>query len=511
MVTFRTLLCPCPDFMNHIFRVLPATSPRRWVRRTARVLRMLRALGVLLVAAPIMSACRRSPAGGAAATASPAACLAPVLAPSSVSLASTSMTNPLVTFDTAWAIIARTHWDTTYNGVNWRALRDTLRPRAAASKTTGELRVVLSDMVGRLRQSHFSIIPREVSDVATGSSTSTGVDRSGTIGITLRYLDRMLAVTAVDPAGSAARAGVKAGWTLDGVEGCPVAPKLARIPTDIDPRRAALLAYGIGAGALAGAVGAPGQFTFRDGRNTIRALSIVRAADRGTPAKFGNLPPFPAHLEFERVRRGRRTVGVIHFNIWMPVLAAQFDAAVDSLRDADAIVLDIRGNFGGVGGMSMGFAGHFLDSARAIGTMHQRGQGPMKFVANPRRVDTRAQSVKPFAGPLALVVDELSISTTEIFAGGMQAVGRARVFGSQTAGQALPSIPERLPNGDILYHAIANFTSPTGKDIEGDGVKPDVVTPITRKALLEGKDPALDAAVSWAAGAATRTANKVIP
>jgi carboxyl-terminal processing protease len=66
--------------------------------------------------------------------------------------------DPLVTFDTAWAIIARTHWDTTYNGVNWRALRDTLRPKAAAAKTTGQLRSVLSDMVGSLKQSHFSII-----------------------------------------------------------------------------------------------------------------------------------------------------------------------------------------------------------------------------------------------------------------------------------------------------------------------------------------------------------------
>jgi carboxyl-terminal processing protease len=88
---------------------------------------------------------------------------------------------------------------------------------------------------------------------------------------------------------------------------------------------------------------------------------------------------------------------------------------------------------------------------------------------------------------------------------------RARVFGSQTAGQALPSIPERLPNGDILYHAIADFTSPAGKQIEGDGVRPDVVTPITRKLLLEGKDPALDAAVKWAATAATDTKGKITP
>ena len=65
-------------------------------------------------------------------------------------------------------------------------------------------------------------------------------------------------------------------------------------------------------------------------------------------------------------------------------------------------MLDLRGNFGGVGGMSMGIAGHFVDSALTIGTMHQRGL-TMKFVANPRRVDTQARAVTPCAGPLALV------------------------------------------------------------------------------------------------------------
>ena len=149
--------------------------------------------------------------------------------------------------------------------------------------------------------------------------------------------------------------------------------------------------------------------------------------------------------------------------------------------------------------MSMGFAGHFVDSARLIGVMKQRGTNDAKFTANPRLVNGAGQRVQPFAGPVALVVDEISVSTSEIFAEGMQTIGRTRVFGSQTAGQALPSVAEKLPNGDILYHAIANFVSPTGKQIEGEGVIPDVKAPPTRKALLEGKDPALDAALMWAA------------
>ena len=66
-----------------------------------------------------------------------------------------------------------------------------------------------------------------------------------------------------------------------------------------------------------------------------------------------------------------------------------------------------------------------------------------------------------------------------------------------TAGAALPSLFEKLPDGDGFQYAIANYISEGGRSLEGLGVTPDVETPITREALLAGKDPALDAAVAW--------------
>jgi len=467
----------------------------------SRPARSSRLIGTYVLLATL-GACHRGPREGMVAptvstpganAAVVAACDMPV-ATATGSLAATPIPNPLTTFDSAWAIVARTHWDTTYNGVNWRGVRDELRPKAERAKTTGELRAVLSDMVGRLRQSHFSIIPREISDATTAASSQTS-DHSGTTGAALRLLDGAMVVSQVPATSAAARAGVKAGWRLDLVNGCPIAPRLARL-AELEPRRASLTAYSLASQMLAGRVGDTVRATFRDGDGKAHSVAIVRQKEPGTLAKFGNLPPIPSSLTFERVRRDGKTIGIIHFNIWMPVLSAQFDAAIDSLRGSDGIILDVRGNFGGVGGMSMGVAGHFLDSSQTIGTMHQRGAA-LKFVANPRMVDTRLQRVKPFAGPLAIVVDELSISTTEIFAAGMKELGRARIIGSQTAGQALPSVPERLPNGDILYHAIADFTSPTGKSIEGPGVVPDENAPLTVKALLSGKDPARDAALAW--------------
>jgi carboxyl-terminal processing protease len=120
--------------------------------------------------------------------------------------------------------------------------------------------------------------------------------------------------------------------------------------------------------------------------------------------------------------------------------------------------------------------------------MHTR-ETSLAFVLNPR--------AETYTGPLAVLVDGCSMSTTEILAGGLQDLGRARVFGTPTAGAALPSMVERLPNGDGFQYAFASYVSVGGEHLEGRGVRPDVVVSPVRESLLEGRDAVLDAAVDW--------------
>jgi carboxyl-terminal processing protease len=142
--------------------------------------------------------------------------------------------------------------------------------------------------------------------------------------------------------------------------------------------------------------------------------------------------------------------------------------------------------------MAMGMAGYFIDKPdQRLGTMHMR-QTPLKFTVNPRP--------PTYPGPLAILVDGGSASTSEVFAGGMQDLGRARIFGTRTAGAALPSAIDRLPNGDAFQHALADYVSEGGRPLEGVGVIPDVEVKLTREALLEGRDPVLDAAIEWVHG-----------
>jgi carboxyl-terminal processing protease len=180
----------------------------------------------------------------------------------------------------------------------------------------------------------------------------------------------------------------------------------------------------------------------------------------------------------------------------MTAVDAEFQKAMDGFRSADGIVIDLRGNPGGLAVMITGIAGHFVNDHLTLGIMKTK-QSELTFKANPRLVNAAGERVEPFAGPVAILVDGLTGSASECFSGGMQSLGRARVFGQTSMGQALPALFDRLPNGDVLIHAWGDFVTGTGVRIEGQGVVPDEPVSLTRQALLEGRDTTLERALAW--------------
>jgi carboxyl-terminal processing protease len=393
------------------------------------------------------------------------------------------------TFDAAWRIIRDTHFDRTMNGVDWDAVRTQLRPRAAAARDTAELREVLHDMVGRLGQSHFVVIP--------GGSDASGatLDLSGDTGIDVRLIGGALIVSDVQAGSSAAEMGVQPGWKVLSVAGAALGPLLADLPDE--PRLRNVEAWRIAHERLRGPAGGTVTLSLQDGKGDVHDLRLARRPETGVPVTVGHLPTMFVRVESERRElAGGLTAGLIRFNVWMAAVDREFQKAMDAHRHADGIIVDLRGNPGGLAAMLTGISGHFVKERKVLGTMKMR-DSELRFPANPRLVNGAGERVEPFAGPLAILVDPLSGSASECFTGGMQSIGRARVFGEVSMGQALPALFDKLPNGDVLIHAYGDFVTADGTRLEGRGVVPDEIVPLTRESLLAGRDPVLEAALAW--------------
>lgn len=403
----------------------------------------------------------------------------------------------LDSFDMVWTTVRDKHWDPTLGGLDWEAVGQELRPKVAAAATMNEARQVMQEMVERLGQSHFGIFPGSVyEDAAAASGTEEGVGHGsgGSVGLDVRVRDGATLVVKVLPGSPADQAGIKPGWEVVTVRGDSLAPRVARLVESLpdNTSRGLMLSMAMNA-RLDGDTGGKLPLVLSDSTGFLVDLELDLEPARGTSTTFGNLP---AVRVWHEMRRLPGDIGYFAFNYFLGIMDVMpaFNSAMDGFTGlggdpARGVIIDLRGNPGGLGAMAMGMSGWFVDGkGQQLGVMTMRG-GELKFVVNPR--------ARRYEGPVAILIDEVSASTAEIMAGGLKDLGRAKLFGATSAGAALPSMIEKLPNGDGFQYAVANYVSRGGQPLEGFGVAPDFPVPVSRKSLLADGDPVLDAAVAW--------------
>ncbi len=152
--------------------------------------------------------------------------------------------------------------------------------------------------------------------------------------------------------------------------------------------------------------------------------------------------------------------------------------AVDELVDSGArgIVLDLRGNPGGLLSEAVSVASVFIEDG-AIVSVRERE-------AERETLTARGDALESL--PLVVLVDNSSASASEIVAGAVQDAGRGTIVGQTTFGKGTVQTIERLDAGGGVKFTTAEYFTPSGDSIEGVGVKPDEV--------VEGADAQLSAA-----------------
>lgn len=402
----------------------------------------------------------------------------------------------LESFDMVWSRIQEKHWDPELGGLDWPAVKEELRPQMVSATTMSEARSVIRTMINRLGQSHFGIFPASVYDDATaateGDDDAEDADPSldnGVTGLAVRVRESRILVMGVEPGSPAAKAGVVPGWEVLAVGETDLLERVAKMEEALPEKSSKGLTMSLSVMArLDGKVGDSLTVSFLNEKDEEVDLEMTLVKTRGKMAGMGNLPAVPVWHETKTLEGG---IGYFSFNYFLGIMDVMpaFNKAMKEFSDAPGMIIDLRGNPGGLGAMAMGMSGWFFDGkGQQLGVMKTR-TGEFNFAINPR--------AGSFQGPVALLIDEITASTSEIMAGGMKDLGRAKLFGITSAGAALPSVIEKLPNGDGFQYAVGNYISQGGQELEANGVAPDFEVLSTKDSLLEKGDPVLAAAMDW--------------
>ena len=149
----------------------------------------------------------------------------------------------------------------------------------------------------------------------------------------------------------------------------------------------------------------------------------------------------------------------------------------------DGIILDLRGNPGGRLDMAIDIAGMFIED------------GVVVSESGHRNVEHKARG-KALVGdlPVVVLVDGGSASASEIVAGAIQDYGRGVLIGEQTFGKGSVQTLFDLSDGSMLRVTTARWFTPNGRQINGNGLEPDIVVEYDPD---QPADPQLQAAIDY--------------
>lgn len=187
-------------------------------------------------------------------------------------------------------------------------------------------------------------------------------------------------------------------------------------------------------------------------------------------------------IKIESVKSSvKKDIGYIQISSFIgSSTTTEFLSALDKTKDTKGLILDLRGNTGGLLANAVYIANVFLDNGTIVNIVSRNGQVE----------DIKAQSsLLHIDKPIVLLVDGASASASEILSGALKDHHKAILVGTKTFGKGMVQRIIPLPNSTGLNLTIAKYLTPNGSDINKKGIVPDYVVKYTEHDFQTHRDP----------------------
>ena len=349
--------------------------------------------------------------------------------------------SPKESIDEVWQIVDRQYVDGTFNQKDWRAIRKQyVVQKNYTSKE--EAHKAIRSMLKNLGDPYTRFMdPKEFRDLQ--------VETSGQligVGIQLSQNEKTKKLEVIAPIEdtSASKAGILSKDIITKIDGKSTA--------GMDVNQAVQL--------IRGKEGTNVKLTVqRDSRQTLE-FNLLRQQIEIHPVEAKYRP------------NELNGIGYIRLKQFSANAATEMRTAIAKLESqgAKGYVLDLRSNPGGLLYGAIDIARMWLDDGKIVSTVNRQGTGDIS-VANNTAITKK---------PLVILVDGGSASASEILAGALQDNKRAQLVGATTFGKGLVQSVRPLSDGAGMAVTIAKYFTPSGKDINHAGIKPDLEVKLSK-------------------------------
>jgi carboxyl-terminal processing protease len=348
--------------------------------------------------------------------------------------------SPKELVDEVWQIIDKSYVDGTFNQVDWRATREDYLERSYDGND--QAYDAIREMLGKLEDPYTRFMDPD-------EFRSMQIDTSGEltgVGIQLSQEEETNDLIVVSPIEDtpAFDVGIQSQDKIIAIDG------QSTVGMDIDAA----------VNLIRGPIGSSVTLTVnRDGKEL--EFEVVRARIEIHPVRYSVRDDVPGQ------------VGYIRLTQFSAIAAQEMRDALETL-EADGVagyVLDLRANPGGLLHASVDIARMLIDDGTIVSTVNRQG------ISDVERANGQALTDKP----LVVLVDGGSASASEILSGALQDHERAVLVGTKTFGKGLVQSVRGVGQGSGLAVTIAKYYTPDHRDINKEGISPDLVVELNEE------------------------------